>query len=97
MLSEQRKMSSLINNGTSKDIHEPERLLSDHDLERLTGRARSSWQKARIVGNGPPFIRLGRLVRYRRCDFEAWLNQHPKRQSTSEAVSAAIPHVAGSS
>jgi predicted DNA-binding transcriptional regulator AlpA len=83
-------MSPFIHNSTSRDIDEPERLLSDHDLERLTGRARSSWQKARILGNGPPFIRLGRLVRYRRRDFEAWLNQHPRRQSTSEAEAVPV-------
>ena len=33
-----------------------ERLLSDRDLEELTGRARSSWQKARLTGDGPRFI-----------------------------------------
>jgi hypothetical protein len=32
--------------------------LTDFDLERLTKRARSSWQKARLTGNGPPFVRL---------------------------------------
>jgi hypothetical protein len=69
---------------TSAFVIEP--LLDDHDLERLTGRARSSWQKARLIGNGPPFIRLGRLVRYRRSDFEQWLAGHPILRSTSEAA-----------
>jgi hypothetical protein len=61
-----------------------EPLLDDHDLERITGRARSSWQKARLTGDGPPFIRLGRLVRYRRDDFEGWLADHSSLRSTSE-------------
>jgi predicted DNA-binding transcriptional regulator AlpA len=61
-------------------------LMSDFDLERLTGRARSTWQKARLTGDGPPFIRLGRLVRYRASDVEAWLAAHPSIRSTSEAA-----------
>ncbi len=60
-------------------------LLSDHDLERLTGRARSCWQKDRLTGRGPKFVRVGRLIRYRRSDFEAWLDANT-RTSTSEAA-----------
>ena len=60
-------------------------LLTDFDLERVTGRARSSWQKARLTGDGPPFIRLGRLVRYRQSDVEGWLSAHASLRSTSEA------------
>jgi predicted DNA-binding transcriptional regulator AlpA len=61
-------------------------LLSDFDLERITGRARSTWQKARLTGEGPPFIRLGRLVRYRTSEFNAWLAACPSLRSTSEAA-----------
>ena len=38
-------------------------LLSDRDVEKITGRARSTLQKDRIVGAGIPFVRIGRLVR----------------------------------
>jgi predicted DNA-binding transcriptional regulator AlpA len=65
-------------------------LLTDFDLERLTGRARSSWQKARLTGDGPPFVRLGRLVRYRLSDVEAWLAARPRLRSTSETADRAI-------
>jgi predicted DNA-binding transcriptional regulator AlpA len=61
-----------------------EQLLDDHELESITGRARSTWQKARLTGDGPPFIRLGRLVRYRRSDVEKWLAAHARYRSTSE-------------
>jgi predicted DNA-binding transcriptional regulator AlpA len=71
---------------TSRNINEHGCLLDDFDLERLTGRARSSWQKMRLTGDGPPFIRLGRLVRYRRAEFEEWLASHPSVTSTSEAA-----------
>ena len=63
--------------------------LTDFDLERLTKRARSTWQKARLTGTGPPFVRLGRLVRYRPSDFEAWLAARPRLRSTSETADRA--------
>ena len=62
-----------------------ELLLSDVDLEQLTGVKQSTWQKKRIFGGGPPFIRLGRMVRYRRSDVVAWIAAIPSRNSTSEA------------
>ena len=69
------------------EMAEMEILYSDRDLERLTGRARSSWQKDRLSGRGPKFIRLGRLVRYRRRDVESWLDART-RTSTSETDAA---------
>jgi hypothetical protein len=36
-------------------------LLSDRDVEKITGRARSTLQKDRVQGAGIPFVRLGRL------------------------------------
>jgi predicted DNA-binding transcriptional regulator AlpA len=59
-------------------------LLSDYDLERLTGGKRSTWQKKRLSGDGPPFLRLGRLVRYRQSEFERWLAAIPSLRSTSD-------------
>jgi predicted DNA-binding transcriptional regulator AlpA len=65
-----------------------EQLLTDFDLERLTGRSRSRWQKDRLTGTGPRFVRVGRLVRYRRQDFEEWLEARA-RSSTSDRGEAA--------
>jgi hypothetical protein len=58
-------------------------LLSDRDVERITRRARSTLQKDRVQGSGIPFVRIGRLVRYRQSDVVAFLA--PRRvSSTSE-------------
>jgi predicted DNA-binding transcriptional regulator AlpA len=62
-------------------------LLDDRELERRTGAKRSTWQKKRLTGDGPPFIRLGRLVRYRQSEFEAWLAAIPSLRSTSDTGS----------
>jgi len=60
-------------------------LLSDRDVERITGRARSTLQKDRVSGFGIPFVRIGRLVRYRESDVRAYLDSLPACRSTSEA------------
>ena len=74
-------------NASSQDTFDL--LYSDRDLERLTGRARSTWQKMRLVGDGPPFIKISRHVRYRRSEFLAWLAGHRSRFSTSDNGEAA--------
>ncbi len=62
-----------------------DKLLTDDDLAALTGRGKSSWQKDRLAGAGPRFIKVGRLVRYRPSDVQAWLDAR-ERPSTSQAA-----------
>ena len=66
-------------------INDLEPLLSDLDLERILKRAQSSWQKDRVYGgeNTIPFIRVGRLIRYRPEDVRAWIRRN-RRTSTSD-------------
>ena len=61
-----------------------ENLISDRGLSKLTGRSRSSLQKDRLKGDGVPFVIIGRLVRYRLSDVEAWLAARPSFRSTSD-------------
>ncbi|MDQ8757489.1 DNA-binding protein [Sphingosinicella sp. LHD-64] len=45
----------------------------------------SRLHKARVSGiDSPPFIKLGRLVRYRRGDIRNWIASKPRANSTSE-------------
>ncbi len=67
-----------------------EPLLSDHDVAEIIGRSRSTLQKDRLRG-GPhvlPFVRVGRLVRYRPSDVRA-LIERSLRKSTSDPGPAA--------
>jgi hypothetical protein len=64
-------------------------LLSDREVSGIIGRARSTLQKDRVAGNGIPFVRVGRLVRYRQSDVTAYLDALPQRRSTSEPARAA--------
>ena len=61
-------------------------LLSDREVQQITGRARSTLQKDRVLGTGIPFVRVGRLVRYRQSDVTAFLAALPSLRSTSEAA-----------
>ena len=54
-------------------------------LVAITGLSSAYFERARWAGQGPSFIKLGRLVRYRKSDVLAWLNQHPTVASTTEA------------
>lgn len=41
-------------------------------------------ERQRFNGNGIPFIKIGRSVRYRKSDVLAWLDQFKTQTSTSE-------------
>jgi hypothetical protein len=44
----------------------------------------ATMERDRWTGNGVPFIKIGRLVRYRKTDIRNWLEKHKSFQSTSE-------------
>jgi predicted DNA-binding transcriptional regulator AlpA len=53
------------------------------DLEALTGVSRSTWAKRRLRGDTPPYIKLGRSVRYHLPTAKDWLAGRV-RHSTSD-------------
>ena len=57
------------------------------ELARRTNTAAITWAKRRMLGepHTPPFLKIGRTVRYRWSDVEAWLSER-ERGSTSEAA-----------
>jgi predicted DNA-binding transcriptional regulator AlpA len=65
-----------------------DRLLTDRQVSEITGRARSSLQKDRVAGRSIPYVYVGRLVRYRLSDVEAYIAALPVRRSTSETATA---------
>ncbi|SFU09506.1 helix-turn-helix domain-containing protein [Mesorhizobium sp. YR577] len=46
------------------------------------GLSASTFEKLRVFGGGPAYIKLGRRVVYHRADLDAWLDGK-RRQSTS--------------
>jgi predicted DNA-binding transcriptional regulator AlpA len=62
-------------------------LINTKQLARLTNTSEIIWAKRRMLGepHTPRWYALGRSVRYRWSDVEAWLESR-QRQSTSEAA-----------
>jgi predicted DNA-binding transcriptional regulator AlpA len=60
-----------------------ERLLTARDAANLL-RLSSSWlAKSRMRGDGPPYIKLGRSIRYSETALLLWMRAH-QRLSTSQ-------------
>lgn len=69
-------------------LPDDDELITDVILGAETHTPTSRWQKARLTGDGPPFLKIGHLVRYRRGDVRAWLASQRRLQSTSEVEAA---------
>lgn len=65
-----------------KDVHPadmPKRhpqSLNEADAAAYIGSSRDYMKKKRRFGGGPPFIRIGRMIRYRVDDLDRWLEAH---------------------
>ncbi|PQZ91680.1 excisionase [Arthrobacter sp. MYb227] len=64
-----------------------EDLLNATQLAEKIGSTVGTLAYWRYVGQGPKFIKLGRLVRYRLADVDTWLNDQTRSQ-TGEVWSA---------
>lgn len=53
--------------------NQPAEYLDERRLCALLGISSVTATKWRAKAKGPPFIKVGRLVRYRRSDVDAWL------------------------
>ncbi len=62
------------NTSTSSDAQ----CLNEKRASQLIGCSPALLRKLRRVGGGPPFIKVGRLVRYRLRDVEKWLDGHTR-------------------
>jgi predicted DNA-binding transcriptional regulator AlpA len=51
-------------------------IMRTRDAAAYIGLAESTLEKRRVSGGGPKFIRLGRSIRYRVEDLEAFLAEH---------------------
>ena len=71
------------------------RLLSEKEASQYICMSRSYLRQARMDGNrenrtpAPPFIKIGRAVRYLREDLDAWLESFVRRTSLYQDERAA--------
>lgn len=73
-------------------IDAPDPLLTSEEVAQWLGIKKCTLEKARSmqIGNFPPFIRIGRVVRYRRSVVEAWLASNSFNVDGSRATSVAV-------
>ncbi len=64
------------------------RLLTQRQLAEMLGVTPRSLERWRETGDGPPFLRVGGLVRYTPADVSGWLETR-RRTSTSTPAEAA--------
>ena len=74
-----------LSEARNEPMNENDRWIADDDLAELAGFSRSYWAKQRRLGNGPPYSRIGRAVRYRLKDIVAYLEQHKVHRSIDSA------------
>jgi len=63
------------------------RYLRTKEAAEHCGSTQSSFEKRRVHGGGPPFIKMGRTVVYALTDLDAWMAERRFR-STAEADAA---------
>lgn len=63
----------------------PDVLLKQPTVEQLTSLAASTLEQHRLKGNGIPFVRIGRSIRYRLSDVVRFIGGLPAFNSTAQA------------
>jgi predicted DNA-binding transcriptional regulator AlpA len=76
---------TLTDDQLAEKIRRP--LLTDDEVAEKIQRSTNWLAKLRCRGEGPTFLKVGRSIRYRWQDVEAWLESQA-RQSTSEPAEA---------
>ena len=63
-------------------------LLTERDVSKQLCVSLGSLRRWRMLRQGPPFIKVGPLVRYRPEDVEAWLSSQPMGGSDTQTKAA---------
>jgi excisionase family DNA binding protein len=57
-----------------------EKLLTPEEVASILGVPRATLYKWRLVGEGPPALKVGKHLRYRPADLDAWLTSRGDRR-----------------
>lgn len=61
-------------------------LFSQETVAAILDCSLATIERDRWIGSGIPFVKIGRLVRYRKSDIQDWLMQHRSFPSTAAAM-----------
>jgi hypothetical protein len=71
-----------------REMPDDDAYLDTPQLTQVVPSGQSTWEKRRVDGSGPPFVKCGGRVLYRWGDVKTWLEAR-KRRSTSDVGKAA--------
>lgn len=66
--------------------HDPDALLTERQAAAFRGQSVKTLQNERVRGDGCPYVKLGRSVRYRRRDLVAFVEAHLRRSTSQPSV-----------
>lgn len=69
---------------TASSIHHNKQYLTEQQVSALTAIAVKTLQGMRVKGNGIPFIKVGRLVRYDLAKIHEFMNQQTKTSTSQD-------------
>lgn len=78
-----KKKTSRIDLLNAYELAPDSTLFSQETVAAILDCSLATIERDRWIGTGIPFIKLGRLVRYRKSDIHAWLEKHKTFQSTT--------------
>ena len=65
------------------------RLLSTHEAASYCGASASTFEKLRLSGGGPVFLKISRRVVYDPADLDIWLMARRRRSTSDNGAEAA--------
>lgn len=64
-------------------------LMSNRQAAKFVGLAESSLNRFRVTGDGPPYFKVGRYVRYDEEDLQAWMKSRRFTSTSDQRANAA--------
>jgi len=61
-----------------------QKLMTTADAAEYTGLQKTTLEQWRSRGEGPPFVRMNRTVRYRQADLDAWIESRVQTTTQRE-------------
>ena len=60
----------------SQELPDNSRLLTEKEASALYKVSLGFLRKMRLIGGGPPYLKIGRMVRYRPADLQGFFDSH---------------------
>jgi hypothetical protein len=78
-------------------VYNPESRLTPEQAAKVRGISLSKENKDRMTGDGAPFEKYGRTVRYRYGTLLDWMAQHTRRSTSDEGSRASLKTLSSTS